>query len=71
MLKVQTMWKYRRPLWKYRRPLLRANHLFHEVQNLIAPRPKSRVEQHWGKALMAGAGVGLGYLLYRSRREAV
>jgi hypothetical protein len=70
MLKAKTMWKYRRPLWRYRKPLLRAAGKLQEVKYFFVPRPKSKVEQHWGKALMAGAGVGLGYLLYRSRRAA-
>lgn len=67
MLSAKTMWKYRKPLWKYRRPLSRAASAFYEVKGLVAPRKKSAMEKHWGKALMAGAGVGLGYLLYRSR----
>jgi hypothetical protein len=65
------MWKYRRPLWRYRKPLARAASTFYEVKDLVLPRQKSAVERHWGKALMAGAGVGLGYLLYRSRRVEV
>lgn len=67
MLNAKTMWRYRRLLWKYRGPLSRAAVTYYKVKHGLVPHRKSMVERHWGKALIAGAGVGLGYLVYRSR----
>jgi hypothetical protein len=61
-----TAWKFRKPLWKYRKQLLSAAGKWHELKDMVLPRRKSAFERHWGKALMAGAGIGIGYLLYRN-----
>jgi hypothetical protein len=64
-----TVWKYRRPLAKAARPLGKVVGALYTVKHAVRPRRKSAIERHWGKALMAGAGAGVGYLVYRIARH--
>jgi hypothetical protein len=64
-----TVWKYRRPLAKAARPFTKVAGAFYSVKDAVRPRRKSAVERHWGKMVTAGAGLGLGYLVYRMARH--
>jgi hypothetical protein len=57
-----------RSLWKYRGPLFNVVGALYSAREAIRPRRKSAIKRHWGKALMAGAGMGLGYWAFRHYR---
>jgi hypothetical protein len=67
-MKTRTMWKYRRPLAKIARPLAKVAAVYYAAKHAVRPK-RSPIQKHWGKAVMAGAGVGLGYLIYRMGRH--
>jgi hypothetical protein len=58
----------RKKLWHYRKPLFNALGMLYTAKEALRPHRKSFVERHWGKALMAGAGAGLGYWMFRHYR---
>jgi hypothetical protein len=57
-----------RKLWKYRSPLFNLVGALYTAKEAVRPRRRSAFRRHWGKALMAGAGMGLSYFAYRRYR---
>ena len=57
-----------RKMWKYRAPLFNLAGMLYMAKNAVMPRKKSAAKRHWGKALMAGTGIGLGYWAYKHYR---